>query len=113
MTVNGVLTAVLNGGSYDGKRLFSPATVRAMISDQNERIGAPWGLGWALGRSQAWNFFGDLVSARTFGHAGATGTVAWADPESGVICVILTDRLVHDGSLLRRVSNAVAAAVSE
>ena len=108
-----LLTTVLNGGTWDGKQLFSAATVRAMISDQNERIGAPWGLGWALGRSQVWNFFGDLVSARAFGHAGATGTVAWADPESGVVCVILTDRLVHDGSLLRRVSNAIAAAVRD
>jgi CubicO group peptidase (beta-lactamase class C family) len=108
-----LLTVVLNGGTWEGKRLFSPATVRAMISDQNGRIGAPWGLGWALGRSQAWNFFGDLVSARTFGHAGATGTVAWADPESGVICVILTDRVVNEGSLLRQVSNAVAASVRD
>jgi CubicO group peptidase (beta-lactamase class C family) len=84
-----------------------------MTSDQNRRIHAPWGLGWALGRSLAWNFFGDLVSAETFGHAGATGTVAWADPRTGVICVILTDRLAQEGSLLRRVSNVVAAAVRE
>jgi CubicO group peptidase (beta-lactamase class C family) len=108
-----LLTTVLNGGTWEGTQLFSPATVHAMISDHNGRTGAPWGLGWALGRSQAWNFFGDLVSARAFGHAGATGTVAWADPESGVVCVILTDRLVQDGSLLRRVSNAVAAAVRD
>lgn len=106
-----LLSMMLNEGTFEGKRIFRPATVRAMITDQNERIGAPWGLGWALGRSKAWNFFGDLVSAKTFGHAGATGTVAWADPATGVLCVILTDRLVHEGSLLRRVSNAVAASV--
>jgi CubicO group peptidase (beta-lactamase class C family) len=106
-----LLTAMLNNGTWNGKRVFRPATVRTMISDQNEAIGAPWGLGWALGRSKAWNFFGDLVSEKTFGHAGATGTVAWADPVSGVLCVILTDRLVHDGSLLRRLSNIVAASV--
>jgi CubicO group peptidase (beta-lactamase class C family) len=101
-----LLTEVLNG-----TRVFSPATVREMISDQNAGLAAPWGLGWALGRSKAWNFFGDLVSASTFGHAGATGTVAWADPVTGVTCVILTDRLAQNGSLLRRVSNAVAASV--
>lgn len=104
-----LLTAVLNDGTLDGTRVFSPATVRAMISDQNTALASPWGLGWALGRSKAWNFFGDLVSARTFGHGGATGTVAWADPVTGVVCVILTDRLIDNGSLLRRVSNAVAA----
>ena len=101
-----LLSAVLNGS-----RVFSPATVRAMTSDHNTALAAPWGLGWALGRSKAWNFFGDLVSPATFGHAGATGTVAWADPATGVTCVILTDRLVQNGSLLRRVSNAVAASV--
>ena len=50
--------------AYDSKRVFSPATVNAMISDQNQRIHAPWGLGWALGRSPVWNFFGDLSLPR-------------------------------------------------
>ena len=108
-----LLTTFLSSGSYGSKRVFSSATAHAMISDQNQRIHAPWGLGWALGRSPTWNFFGDLVSPETFGHAGATGTVAWADPHTGVICVILTDRLVEDGSLLRRISNTVAAAVRD
>ena len=108
-----LLMTFLNSGSYGSKRVFSSATVHAMIADQNQRVHAPWGLGWALGRSPTWNFFGDLVSPETFGHAGATGTVAWADPHTGVICVILTDRLVQDGSLLRRISNTVAAAVRD
>jgi CubicO group peptidase (beta-lactamase class C family) len=108
-----LLTVFLNGGSYGSKRVFSRATVEAMTSDWNQGLHAPWGLGWALGRSVAWNFFGDLVSPKTFGHGGATGTVAWADPETGVVCIILTDRLVRDGSLLRRVSNAVAASVRD
>jgi CubicO group peptidase (beta-lactamase class C family) len=106
-----LLQTFLNRGAYDGKRVFSPATVKAMTTDQNTQIHAPWGLGWALGRSIAWNFFGDLISPATFGHAGATGTVAWADPETQVICVILTDRLFEEGRILRLVSNAVAASV--
>ncbi len=106
-----LLQTLLNGGVHDGKRVFSRATVKAMTTDQNSRVQAPWGLGWALGRSPVWNFFGDLVSASTFGHAGATGTVAWADPETQVICVILTDRLLDEGRLLRLISNAVAASV--
>jgi CubicO group peptidase (beta-lactamase class C family) len=54
-----------------------------------------------------------LVSPRTFGHSGATGMVAWADPDTQVQCVILTSRpTAHDdGRLLRLVSNAVAASV--
>jgi CubicO group peptidase (beta-lactamase class C family) len=108
-----LLQTFLNGGVYNGKRIFSRATVRMMTADQNEHLKTPWGLGWALGRSTVWNFFGDLLSASTFGHAGATGTVAWADPETQLICVILTDRLVDEGRLLRLISNAVTASVEK
>ncbi|HZT28302.1 MAG TPA: serine hydrolase domain-containing protein [Bryobacteraceae bacterium] len=110
-----LLQTFLNGGSYAGRRLFSPNTVREMITDQNAGLQAPWGLGWALGRSIAWNGFGDLISARTFGHVGATGTAAWADPESQLLCVILTNRpySIDDGRLLRQVSNVVAASVEK
>jgi CubicO group peptidase (beta-lactamase class C family) len=108
-----LLQTFLDGGVYAGKQVFSPATVKAMTSDQNADLKAPWGLGWALGRSHAWNAFGDLITGRAFGHAGATGTIAWADPETGLLCVILTNRpfAVDDGRLLRLVSNTVAASV--
>jgi CubicO group peptidase (beta-lactamase class C family) len=86
-----------------------------MITDQNTHLGHPWGLGWALARSTAWTYSGDLVSPRTFGHAGATGTVAWADPERQLLCIILTNRPISmdQGRLLRLVSNAVAASIEE
>ena len=106
-----LLQTFLDRGSYAGKRVLSPATVRAMTSDQNAGLNASWGLGWALGRAVPYNAFGDLVSPRTFGHNGATGTVAWADPETQLLCVILTNRAwsIDEGRLLRLVSNAVAA----
>ncbi len=109
-----LLETFLNGGEYNGHRVFNPATVREMTTDQNQAIHAPWGLGWAVGRSKAWNAFGNLVSPETFGHAGATGTVAWADPRRQLVCVVLTNRpyATDDGQLLRMVSNAVVAASS-
>jgi len=108
-----LLQTFLDHGVYAGRQIFSPATVRVMTSDQNTAIQAPWGFGWALARSKVWNAFGDLVSPKAFGHAGATGTVVWADPESRLICVILTNRPygVDQGHLLRAVSNVVAASV--
>ena len=108
-----LLQTFLDGGVYAGKRVFSRATVAAMTRDQNTAIGKPWGLGWGLATSIVWSYFGELVSPRTFGHSGATGTVAWADPETGLVCVILTTRPSgeDDGRLLRLVSNAVAGAV--
>ena len=106
-----LLQAMLNGGEYAGRGIFSPAAVTAMTTNRNRWVDAPWGLGWALAESKVWNFFGELVSPATYGHTGATGTVAWADPARQLLCVILTNEMVEDGSLLRRVSNAVSAAV--
>jgi len=93
--------------------------VKATTSNQNTRLNAPWGLGWQLGRSPAMlpfsagNGLGDLVSPSAFGHIGSSGTREWADPETQVIGVLLTNHpLVLDkGLLLRLVSNAVAASV--
>ena len=109
-----LLQTFLNGGVYHGRRVFSRATAAAMTRNQNTALpGKAWGLGWGLAESPVWSYFGELVSPRAFGHSGATGTVAWADPETGLVCVILTTRASGEdnGSLLRRVSNAVASAV--
>lgn len=110
-----LLQTMLDGGAYDGRRVFSPSTVTAMTRDQNTHIQKPWGYGWALATSPVWNYFGDLVSPQTFGHVGATGTVAWADPKSKVLTVILTTRPAAEdsGRLLRTVSNAVAASIEK
>lgn len=108
-----VLQLFLNGGVYDGKRILGRATVEAMTTDQNKKIGHPFGLGWGLKNTTAWNAFGDLSSEQTFGHSGATGTVAWVDPQRELLCVILTTRPWRQdrGSLLRRIGNVVQAAI--
>jgi CubicO group peptidase (beta-lactamase class C family) len=94
---------------------LAPATRRAMLRDQiatmphipsEQRLTDRWGLGWRLGAPA----YGDLVSPGTFGHTGATGTLCWADPETGVSCVLLTNR-PECRSLMARFSNAVASAL--
>jgi len=109
------LQMFLNGGTYAGRRILSLASVEAMTSDQNHGIDAPWGLGWGLKQSRIYSYFGDLSSEHTFGHVGATGTVAWADLNRDLLCVILTTRPIDEdsGFLLRRVSNMVASAVEQ
>jgi beta-lactamase class C len=108
-----VLQMFLNGGIYDGKRIAGSATVEAMTTDQNKHLDRPWGLGWALKTPSAGNAFGDLSSDRTFGHSGASGTVAWADPQRELLCVILTTRPWRQdkGFLLRRLGNVVQGAI--
>jgi CubicO group peptidase (beta-lactamase class C family) len=107
------LQMFLNGGIYDGKRVLVRATVEAMIADQNKGLGHAFGLGWGLQTSWGGKAFGDLSSERTFGHSGASGTIAWADPERELLCVILTSRPwgQDKGSLVRRISNVVQGAI--
>lgn len=109
-----LLQCILNGGQYGQKRVFAPATAAAMVRDRNQHLKAPFGLGWALNDSLAASYFGDLGSSRTFGHVGATGTVAWADPERQLICVLLTTHGAEcqAGMLLDVVSNLAQAAVT-
>jgi CubicO group peptidase (beta-lactamase class C family) len=107
-----LLQTLLNGGAYAQKHLLGPMTVKTMLSNQNPHLNAPWRLSWRLGNSPGKNL-GDLLSPSAFGHNGSPGTIAWADPETQVICVVLTSRplVVDNGLFLRLVSNAVVAAV--
>ncbi|MCA9052884.1 MAG: beta-lactamase family protein [Planctomycetaceae bacterium] len=69
----------------EGKAV-TPETARLMRRNHNGEGLTPRGLGFALGHALA----GEHVSADTFGHTGSTGTIAWADPASDTVCVILT-----------------------
>ena len=68
----------------DGK-ILKPETARAMIQNHNQGLDRPRGLGFDVSTK----YFGTSSSEKTFGHRGSTGTIAWADPETDVSCVIL------------------------
>lgn len=75
-------------GEFLGARgkVVKPETARLMIKNHNPEGFTPRGLGLAVGKES-----GSLgCSERTFGHTGSTGTLAWADPASELICVVLT-----------------------
>jgi CubicO group peptidase (beta-lactamase class C family) len=61
-------------------------TARLMVTNQNPDGFTPWGLGLSLSPSLR----SPGCSEKTFGHTGSTGTIAWADPTSKTICVVLT-----------------------
>ncbi len=64
----------------DGK-VLSRAAVAEMLKPQS----AKWGLGWAL-------------EDGVFFHEGSSGTVAWADPKTGVIGILFTQFRNRDDS---------------
>jgi CubicO group peptidase (beta-lactamase class C family) len=110
---------MLNGGVLGDVRILSPASVRAMTSNQlegmpkvpaEERRCRPWGLGWRLNWPAHSANFGDLLGPRTYGHWGATGTLCWIDPDAAAFCLLFTTQPQgDDGRFLARLSNVVAA----
>ena len=108
-----------NGGAIDNQRILSARSAAMMVEDHTStlpdladtnRRGQRWGLGWRLSGRQA-GMFGDLASLESFGHGGATGTLAWVDPAEDVTCVIFTNDPDAAGSLRGRISNLVLAAL--
>jgi len=82
-------------------------TARLMVRNHNSPGLTPRGLGWNVGASAG----SKGCSEKTFGHTGSTGTIAWADPATQTICVVLTSlparaRQPHPRDLA---ANAIAA----
>lgn len=67
-------------------KVLKPATAAEMLTRQFSPAVASRGLGFGLGRSNSSRH----CSQNAFGHTGSTGTLAWADPKSKAICVVLT-----------------------
>jgi CubicO group peptidase (beta-lactamase class C family) len=65
---------------------LKPETAQLMIRNHNSSGLTPRGLGWNVGPSAG----SKGCSEKTFGHTGSTGTLAWADPATHTICVVLT-----------------------
>jgi CubicO group peptidase (beta-lactamase class C family) len=87
---------LLNGGSYNGKRVLSPLTVSLMTTART----IPGGLrtyGWDVATSYSSNR-GELFSRdASFGHTGFTGTSLWVDPPSKTAVIFLSNRVHPDG----------------
>ena len=67
-------------------KMLKPETARMMVRNHNPPGMRSRGLGFDVGS----NLNGPGKRKDVFGHTGSTGTLCWADPISGTICVILT-----------------------
>jgi CubicO group peptidase (beta-lactamase class C family) len=100
----------LNGGELDGVRILPAELVAEATAEHAHFDGERRGLGWRLAPSDGGA--GDEDSAkgtgpRAFGHTGFTGTSLWMDPDTGVVLVLLTNRVhptVTDTYLTTRAS---------
>ncbi len=89
-------------------RVLKKETAAAMIVNQTPGLNDARGIGFAVKPGS----FGRACSPKTFGHSGATGTIAWADPGTGLVCVILTTLplRVSEKLLLKPVSDLISEA---
>jgi beta-N-acetylhexosaminidase len=88
-----MLQLYLNGGTYGGRRYFESTTVNTFTTQQYP--GNRRGLGFDKPEpdSTKGSPVCEGISDRSFGHQGFTGTLAWADPETGIVFVFLSNRV--------------------
>ncbi len=94
-----------------------PVGLRDGAAEGPRRDRVEWGLGWEVKGRKHRHPSGDLTSPRTISHLGATGTMVWLDPDTGVQVVLLTNRTLASGwtrerRLLAMFSNAVMGALT-
>jgi CubicO group peptidase (beta-lactamase class C family) len=80
-------------GEVDGMRLLGPATVAAATKEQSSGIDFVMGVPSRFGTGFQLPFDGSLMGPRSYGHAGAGGSLAFADPETGVAFAYVMNRM--------------------
>lgn len=121
-----LMQLLINGGTYGGKRYLSESVIAEFTKCQfckPDGSGNRRGLGWDKPVRGGKGPTCECVSYASFGHTGFTGTMAWADPDSKVVYIFLSNRVYPNAErnklvelgirtkIQEVVSNAVAARV--
>lgn len=112
----------LNGGTFDGVRILSPASIREMTANHiadlpmNEYDGevfdSSWGLGWNV-RSTKKDDAGVLRSPHSFEHAGFGCTRLLCDRDADVVSAFFTVCITDTYQHLNQFNNMVFGAIDD
>ena len=107
---------MLNDGEYNGVRILSPMTVRAMTTNQSLVDDDFRGYGWILLTSNSGQKGDMFPKGIGWGHIGWTGPSVFVDPSSQTTILLFCNRNHPDnsgdgGRLRSIVSNIVASAM--
>ena len=93
-----VMQMFLNGGKYGGRTFFSEDVVKIFTTCQFPELDNRRGLGFdkPLLEYEEHRTNCEDASPSSFGHSGFTGTYVWADPETGLVYVFLSNRVYPD-----------------
>jgi len=86
-----LMQMLLNKGMYAGERIIDPSIVEEYTKAQF--IGNRRGAGFDRPNPSGGGTCHALASQQSFGHSGFTGTLAWADPTTGINYVFLSNRV--------------------
>lgn len=101
-----------NGGSLDGTRLLSPATIAAATRERVSGIDQCIGNDRRYGAGYALNSHGRMgPNPRAFGHGGWGGSMAFADPDAklGIAFVVNQMRTGDANAIDRRLERLLGA----
>ncbi len=94
---------MLDGGTLDGVRILSRASVELMTSDQTTQVQKAWpDASMFIGANRGWGFQMGVDLRQTslgtnpgrFGWDGGYGTSAWCDPKEDLVGILLTQRMM-------------------
>jgi len=89
-----IMQMYLQKGYYGGKRYFQPETIDKFNYRYYENDSVRKGVGFDKPQiRKIEQATCDCVSDRSFGHSGFTGTYTWADPETDIVYVFLSNRV--------------------
>jgi CubicO group peptidase (beta-lactamase class C family) len=104
MDIAKMMQMYLQKGNYGGVEYFSEATFNDFntcwfCAESNRR-----GLGFDKLQLSGGGPTCGCVSISSFGHTGFTGTIAWADPQTDIVYVFLSNRTYPDSNLPNKLS---------
>jgi beta-glucosidase-like glycosyl hydrolase/CubicO group peptidase (beta-lactamase class C family) len=88
-----IMQMLLNKGEYGGVRFLKPSSVDEFTVKSSKISRRGLGFDKPETSLQKASPCSKRVSPATFGHTGFTGTCTWADPQSGIIFVFLSNRV--------------------
>ncbi|OIQ16592.1 MAG: beta-N-acetylglucosaminidase [Flavobacterium sp. MedPE-SWcel] len=92
LDVTKIMQVYLNKGDYGGEHYFSKETFDTFNNCYACSKGNRRGLGFDKPQIQKSGPTCGCVAGDSFGHTGFTGTMAWADPETEIVYVFLSNR---------------------
>lgn len=90
-----IMQMYMNKGFYGGEQLIDEKTFmefnRCQFPENNNRRGL--GFDKPSADKKEPGYVSELISEQSFGHTGFTGTLCWADPENGLLFILMTNRV--------------------